>query len=145
MTVTATLESGTVKALAQPTPPAPPATVAETGLHPDTLAQLMMKTLVAGEASGSGLAESLRLPYSLLEALVQARQRVQLIVSDHGLRLLRTETDVGSVDALRARVGAAAWDANVALFDDNDRGAAPASGESMGPTRISPPWPRCTS
>ena len=71
-------------------------------------------------------------PYAvrLLEALVQARQRVQLIVSDHGLRLLRTETDIGTVDALRARVGAKAWDANVTLFDDNDRGAAPASGSA---------------
>ena len=71
-------------------------------------------------------------PYAvrLLEALVQSRQRVQLIVSDHGLRLLRTETDVGTVGALRARIGAAAWDANVTLFDDNDRGAAPASGSA---------------
>ncbi len=71
-------------------------------------------------------------PYAvrLLEALVQAQQRVQLIVSDHGLRLLRTETDVGSVEALRARTGAAAWDASVTLFDDDDRGAAPASGSA---------------
>ena len=71
-------------------------------------------------------------PYAvrLLEALVQAKQRVQLIVSDHGLRLLRTETDIGTVDALRARVGAKVWDANVTLFDDNDRGAAPASGSA---------------
>ena len=71
-------------------------------------------------------------PYAvrLLEALVQAQQRVQLIVSDHGLRLLRTETDIGTVDALRARIGTAAWDASVTLFDDNDRGAAPASGSA---------------
>ena len=71
-------------------------------------------------------------PYAVrvLEALVQARQCVQLIVSDHGLRLLRTETDVGTVEDLRARIGAAAWDANVTLFDDNDRGAAPASGSA---------------
>jgi len=71
-------------------------------------------------------------PYAvrLLEALVQAKQRVQLIVSDHGLRLLRTETDIGTVDALRAHVGAKVWDANVTLFDDNDRGAAPASGSA---------------
>ena len=32
----------------QPTPPPPPATLLETGLHPDTLAQLMLKTLIAG-------------------------------------------------------------------------------------------------
>ena len=71
-------------------------------------------------------------PYAvrLLEALAQARQRVQLIVSDHGLRLLRTETDINTIDALRARIGAAAWDASITLFDDNDRGAAPASGSA---------------
>jgi 4-hydroxy-3-polyprenylbenzoate decarboxylase len=71
-------------------------------------------------------------PYAvrLLEALVQAQQRVQLIVSDHGLRLLRTETDIDTLDALRARIGAAAWDASVTLFDDDDRGAAPASGSA---------------
>ena len=71
-------------------------------------------------------------PYAvrLVEALVAARQPVQLIVSDHGLRLLRTETDVGSVDELRTRVGANAWDEHVQVFDDDDRGAAPASGSA---------------
>ncbi|MDB4883153.1 MAG: aromatic acid decarboxylase [Gemmatimonadetes bacterium] len=71
-------------------------------------------------------------PYAvrLLEQLVAAREQVQLIVSDHGLRLLRTETRIDSVDALRAHVGAAAWDASVTLFDDDDRGAAPASGSA---------------
>ena len=38
----------------QPMPPPPPATLEETGLHPDTLAQLLLKTLVGGEASGTG-------------------------------------------------------------------------------------------
>ena len=83
MTVTATLESGTVKALSQPVPPAPPATVAETGLHPDTLAQLMMKTLVAGEASGTQLSEAMRLPYSVLDAMVQ-HARVEKLVEVRG-------------------------------------------------------------
>ena len=71
-------------------------------------------------------------PYAvrLVEALVAARQPVQLIVSDHGLRLLRTETDIGSVAALRAVVGASAWDEHVTTFDDDDRGAAPASGSA---------------
>jgi 4-hydroxy-3-polyprenylbenzoate decarboxylase len=71
-------------------------------------------------------------PYAvrLVEALVEARQPVQLIVSDHGLRLLQTETDIGSVAELRARVGASAWDAHVTVFDDGDRGAAPASGSA---------------
>jgi 4-hydroxy-3-polyprenylbenzoate decarboxylase len=71
-------------------------------------------------------------PYAvrLLEALVAAEQPVQLIVSDHGLRLLRTETDIGTLAELRARVGAAGWDAHVTVFDDGDRGAAPASGSA---------------
>ena len=72
-------------------------------------------------------------PYAvrLLEALVAARQPVQLIVSSHGLRLLRTETEIGSVADLRARVGASAWDEHVTVFDDDDRGAAPASGSAL--------------
>ena len=71
-------------------------------------------------------------PYAvrLLEALVAAGQPVQLIVSDHGLRLLRTETDIGTVGELRQRVGTDGWDAHVTVFDDGDRGAAPASGSA---------------
>jgi 4-hydroxy-3-polyprenylbenzoate decarboxylase len=69
-------------------------------------------------------------PYAvrLLQALAQAAQPTWLIVSDHGLRLLSTESGIDSVDALRDRVGAAAWDASVRTFDDRDRGALPASG-----------------
>jgi flavin prenyltransferase len=71
-------------------------------------------------------------PYAvrLLQALAAAAQPVQLIVSDHGLRLLRTETEIDSMGALRAHVGAEAWDAHVTTFDDGDRGAAPASGSA---------------
>jgi flavin prenyltransferase len=72
-------------------------------------------------------------PYAvrLLQALVEREQPVSLIVSDHGLRLLQTETDVASVDALRECVGAARWDAVVRVYDDRDRGAAPASGSAL--------------
>lgn len=71
-------------------------------------------------------------PYAvgLLEALVAARRPVSLIVSDHGLRLLQTETTFKSVDDLREQVGAAAWDSAVCVYDDRDRGAAPASGSA---------------
>ncbi|MBI3566673.1 MAG: UbiX family flavin prenyltransferase [Gemmatimonadetes bacterium] len=71
-------------------------------------------------------------PYGvrLLEQLVAAGRRVSLIVSSHGLRLLRTETDLGDVAGLRAHVGAARWDALVTVYDDADRGAAPASGSA---------------
>ena len=64
-------------------PPAPPATILETGLHPDTLAQLMLKTLVAGESSGTQLAESMRLPFSVLDAMIQ-HARVEKLVEVRG-------------------------------------------------------------
>lgn len=72
-------------------------------------------------------------PYSvrLLESLVAAGRRVQLIVSSHGLRLLQTEMGIDSVALLRERVGIAAWDRHITVFDDNDRGAAPASGSAI--------------
>jgi len=72
-------------------------------------------------------------PYAvrLLEGLLAAERRVQLIVSSHGLRLLRTEVDIDSIEALRVWVGAEAWDRCVTCFDDADRGAAPASGSAL--------------
>lgn len=82
--------------------------------------------LVMAITGGSGAPYAVR----LLDALVQAKRRIWLIVSEHGLRLLRTETDVMSVDALRSRVGAKAWDPLVTVFDDGDRGASPASGSA---------------
>jgi len=72
-------------------------------------------------------------PYAvrLLEQLVRAKQAVWLIVSAHGQRLLSTECGIGDMDELRARTGgAAAWKACVTVFDDGDRGAAPASGSA---------------
>lgn len=71
-------------------------------------------------------------PYAvrLLGALVDARRRVWLIVSSHGWRLLETESGIASLAALRERVGPAAWDACVTVFDDGDRGARPASGSA---------------
>ena len=72
-------------------------------------------------------------PYGvrLLQQLVAARRSVSLIVSGHGLRLLNTETDVRDAEGLRTLVGAAGWDAFVTVYDDADRGAAPASGSAL--------------
>ena len=72
-------------------------------------------------------------PYAvrLLQTLIERNQRVSLIVSDHGRRLLDTEMGIASVEQLRDRIGSAAWDANVRVFDDRDRGAAPASGSAL--------------
>jgi 4-hydroxy-3-polyprenylbenzoate decarboxylase len=71
-------------------------------------------------------------PYAvrLLEQLLAAEREVWLIVSSHGLRLLRTEMEIDSVDALRNRVGVDAWRRLVKVYDDADRGAAPASGSA---------------
>ena len=75
-----------------PAPPAPPNTIEETGLHPDSLAQLLLKTLVAGEASGTGLSEKLRVPYSVLDALVQ-HARVEKLLEVRGARVVRRVVD----------------------------------------------------
>jgi hypothetical protein len=71
------------EAVVQPKPPPPPATIAETGLHPDTLSQLMLKTLIAGETSGTQLADRMRLPYSVLDAMVQ-HARVEKLIEVRG-------------------------------------------------------------
>jgi 4-hydroxy-3-polyprenylbenzoate decarboxylase len=71
-------------------------------------------------------------PYAvrLLGQLVACRQPVQLIVSSHGLRLLGTETEISTLDELRLSVGHKQFDSLVTVFDDDDRGAAPASGSA---------------
>lgn len=71
-------------------------------------------------------------PYGvrLLQQLAAAGRDVSLIISSHGLRLLRTETDIEDVAGLRAAVGAKGWEKHVTVFDDADRGAGPASGSA---------------
>jgi flavin prenyltransferase len=72
-------------------------------------------------------------PYAVrvLRALVEARRTVQLIVSDHGWRLLATESGIGDVAGLRERTGGPAWEGMVTVYDDRDRGASPASGSAL--------------
>ncbi len=69
-------------------------------------------------------------PYAvrLVRALAELAQPTWLIISSHGYRLLSTEVGIADQAALRASVGASAWDAHVRVFDDGDRGALPASG-----------------
>jgi 4-hydroxy-3-polyprenylbenzoate decarboxylase len=88
---------------------------------------MIERPLVMGITGASGAPYAVR----LLESLVAAKRPVQLIVSAHGLRLLHTESDIGSLDALRERVGGARWDRCVTTFDDADRGAPPASGSAL--------------
>ncbi len=72
-------------------------------------------------------------PYGvrLLQQLVAASRPVSLIVSSHGLRLLQTETNIGSLEDLRNAVGAAPWDTLVSTYANEDRGAPPASGSAL--------------
>jgi 4-hydroxy-3-polyprenylbenzoate decarboxylase len=67
-------------------------------------------------------------PYAvrLLGALATARVPVDLIVSEHGWRLLATEMAIGDEAALRAATGGE-W-TSVVLHPAHDRGARPASG-----------------
>ncbi|HEY5547236.1 MAG TPA: flavin prenyltransferase UbiX [Gemmatimonadaceae bacterium] len=80
--------------------------------------------LVAAVTGASGAPYAVR----LLQALAAAGQPTWLIVSEHGFRLLETESGIASMEELRDRVGSAAWDSSMRVFDDRDRGALPASG-----------------
>jgi 4-hydroxy-3-polyprenylbenzoate decarboxylase len=66
-------------------------------------------------------------PYGLrlLEVLARHRVPVWLIPSSHGMRLLRDECGIDSMESLQAAVGD--W-SSVTVFPDDDRGALPASG-----------------
>ena len=59
-------------------PPAP-TSLSDTGLSADQVVQLVMKTLYGGEASGLVLAERLRLPFPILEPLIERSRAEQLI------------------------------------------------------------------
>ena len=67
-------------------------------------------------------------PYGvrLLEVLARNRVPVWLITSEHGMRLLREECGIDSLDDLRHATGGD-W-SSVVSYPDQDRGALPASG-----------------
>jgi 4-hydroxy-3-polyprenylbenzoate decarboxylase len=75
-----------------------------------------------------GLTGASGAPYAvrLLEVLAKNRVPVWLIPSEHGMRLLREECNIKSMDGLREATGGD-W-TSVTLFPDEDRGALPASG-----------------
>ena len=81
--------------------------------------------LVVAVTGASGAPYALR----LLQALAASGQPVWLIVSSHGWRLLSTEAGISTPQMLREHVGVA-WDRTVTRFDDDDRGASPASGSA---------------
>ncbi len=67
-------------------------------------------------------------PYGvrLIEVLAKEQVSVWLIASEHGMRLLREECNIKSLDGLKEATGGD-W-STVTLFPDDDRGAKPASG-----------------
>jgi 4-hydroxy-3-polyprenylbenzoate decarboxylase len=62
----------------------------------------------------------------LLEVLARNQVSVWLIPSEHGMRLLREEVGIKSIEGLKEASGGD-W-ATVTVFPDEDRGAKPASG-----------------
>ena len=78
--------------------------------------------VVLAITGASGAAYGVR----LLEVLARHEVPVWLIASAHGLRLLREECGIESLDGLREVAGAGG--SNVRVFPDGDRGALPASG-----------------
>jgi flavin prenyltransferase len=66
-------------------------------------------------------------PYGLrlLQVLATHRVPVWLIPSSHGMRLLRDECGIDSMESLQAATGD--W-SSITVFPDEDRGALPASG-----------------
>jgi hypothetical protein len=59
--------------------PQMPATIEDTGLGADQISQLTLKHLYAGEASGHTLSDRLRLPYSLLEPIIEHARHERLV------------------------------------------------------------------
>jgi 4-hydroxy-3-polyprenylbenzoate decarboxylase len=83
--------------------------------------------IVVGITGASGAPYAVR----LLQQLAEAHRPVSLIVSKFGMRLLETEVGIGSMDALRTAVGKDAWDSCIETYNNDDRGAPPASGSAL--------------
>lgn len=65
-----------------PVPPVP-RTIEQTGLPLDQIEQLILKTMYGAEATGTSIAERTRLPYALIEPIIE-RLRAQLLVEVRG-------------------------------------------------------------
>lgn len=83
-----------------------------------------LRPIVLGITGASGA------PYAvtLLKHLLAAGRPVSLIISKFGWRLLQTESNIASLEALQEAVGGDGWGQLVTLHENDDRGAQPASG-----------------
>jgi hypothetical protein len=77
MTTTATLEATRTPA------PQVPVTLEDTGLGADQVEQLLVKSLYGGEATGLMLSDRVRLPFAILEPIIE-RMRFQQLVEVRG-------------------------------------------------------------
>ncbi len=78
------MDASPALATAEDVPPPPvPTTLDATGLAADHVEQLLVKTLYGGEVTGLALADRLRLPYMVLEPLVE-RIRAERLVEVRG-------------------------------------------------------------
>jgi hypothetical protein len=68
--------------LRSPVPPVP-RTIEQTGLALDQIEQLVIKTMYGAESTGTSIAERTRLPYALIEPVIE-RVRAQLLVEVRG-------------------------------------------------------------
>jgi 4-hydroxy-3-polyprenylbenzoate decarboxylase len=91
-------------------------------VRPSTRPPVTTLPVVLALTGASGALYGMR----LLEVLARNRVPVWLIPSDHGMRLLREEVGIKSLDGLKEATGGD-W-ASVTVFPDEDRGAKPASG-----------------
>jgi len=78
MTPATAIATATEPAHAAPPPPVLKS-LQETGLAIDQIEQLLVKTLYGGEASGLALADRMRLPFTMLEPLIERVRSEQLV------------------------------------------------------------------
>src|SRR3954454_4297371 len=71
--------TATLAAPAETVIPQLPRTLADTGLAIDHVEQLMLKTLYTGEMIGTAIAEAMRLPFSILEPLIERARAERLL------------------------------------------------------------------
>jgi hypothetical protein len=73
-------QTSNVHAMSDRSPAPPPlVNIEDTGLAPDVVEQLLIKTLYGAEATGSAIAERMRLPFTMLEPLVEHARAERLI------------------------------------------------------------------
>ncbi len=82
MATIATMPARSDEARLSAVPPVP-RTIEATGMPVDQVEQLLLKTMYGAEVTGMTLAERMRIPYSLMEPLIE-RARAQLLVEVRG-------------------------------------------------------------